>query len=131
LSKKNHAEHNERACSFLYEDGKYPDWVVTTAFYSALHYVQHQMFPADIKLKTYTSFENYYNGHYYNVKNKPNKHVSTINLVFSEIGPEEGALYKWLHDTCRTARYRSFQTHPDVAKKSRDKLVLLKESITK
>ncbi len=129
--KKKHAEHNEKACDFLFKDGKYLDWVVTTAFYSALHFVQHEVFPRKIGLITYSSFENYYNGHFNNVKNKPNRHVATINLVFAEIGDDAGHLYKWLHDTCRTARYRNFNTPPDVAKLSKERLFELRTFMAK
>ena len=30
--RKAHAEHNEKACDFLYNNGNFHDWVVTTAF---------------------------------------------------------------------------------------------------
>lgn len=129
--KKDHAEHNERVCSFLFKEDKYHDWVVTTAFYSALHFVQHEVFPLKLDSITYQSFESYYNGHFKNIKNKPNRHVATINLTYAHIDGEAGEIYKWLHDTCRTARYRSFKTSPEVAKLSKDRLSVLKEYMFK
>lgn len=36
---KEHEQHNEELCDFLIADGKFTDWIVTTSFYSALHYV--------------------------------------------------------------------------------------------
>lgn len=43
--RKQHAIHNEEACDFLLSSNKFNDWVITTAFYSALHFVQHEIFP--------------------------------------------------------------------------------------
>ena len=129
--KKDHALHNEKACAFLNSKGDYPDWVVTTAFYSALHFVQDEVFPTTIGTKTFVNFENYYNGHYINSENKPSRHKSTINLLHAHIDKEAGVIYKWLHDACRTARYRNFKTHPDIAKESIDRLAELKTYLTK
>lgn len=129
--KKDHALHNEKACAFLANNGEYPDWVVTTAFYSALHFVQHEVFPITIGTRTFVNFENYYNGHYGSTQNKPSRHKSTINLVYGHIDDDAGALYKWLHDACRTARYRKFDTHPAVAKESIDRLIELKTYLFK
>jgi hypothetical protein len=58
---KSHSQHNFEACKFLLEDGKFLDWVVTTAFYSALHLVQEEIFPfRDDEGYEYSSFEQYY-----------------------------------------------------------------------
>lgn len=129
--KKTKAIHNEKACAFLFKDGNYPDWVVTTAFYSALHFVQHEVFPQVIGLKTYSNFDNYYNGHYYNHKNKPNRHQATINLAYADLGVDAGNIYKWLHDTCRNARYSGFTTPPQISQESVDKLKELKTYMSK
>jgi hypothetical protein len=42
--KKEHAERNEALNDELIASGKYNDWVVTTAFYSAIHYVEYKLF---------------------------------------------------------------------------------------
>jgi hypothetical protein len=128
--KKDHAIHNESACLLLHSTGKFPDWVVTTAFYSGLHFVQHEIFPVTINSTLYSSFENYYNGHYSNYKNKPSKHRATINLVFNHLGNDAGELYEWLHDV-RTARYRNFKTNPQIAQQAKDYLDELKTYILK
>lgn len=129
--KKEHAEHNEKVCDLLIKDGGCHDWVVTTAFYSALHFVQHEIFPLDVKGKTYISFEKYYNEHFFGIKNKPSKHTATINLVYSSLGSSPGFLYKWLHDTCRTARYNNYKVHPSIAQLAKDRLSSLKSDLKK
>ena len=40
-----HARHNLAACEALRQQGGYRDWVVTTAFYAANHYVRAHIFP--------------------------------------------------------------------------------------
>lgn len=129
--KKDHAEHNEKACNFLHTQGDYPDWVVTTAFYAALHFVQNEIFPTDIGEKRYISFDNYYNGHFNSTQNKPSKHVATINLVYSELSEEASYLYKWLFDTSMTARYRNFNIDSKIADLSKKRLFELKGFLNK
>lgn len=127
-SKKAHAEHNERTCSYLNTEGKFPDWVVTTAFYAALHYVQHEIFPLQLPGRTFANFDAYYNSL---GTNKSNKHSETIELVFQEFGEDVGILYKWLHDHCWTARYNNFNVTTEIAKNSIDNLNELKTYLSK
>jgi hypothetical protein len=131
MSKKDHAIHNEHACEFLHKDGKYCDWVVTTAFYSALHYVQHEIFPKNIAGMDYNTFDKYYNEHYRNITNKPSKHVSTINLIRSELGDQVHENYNWLFGVCMNARYRNYQTHPFVAEECLKRLQRIKSFLKK
>lgn len=58
-----HAIHNELACKYLNKKPEFADWVITTAFYSALHYLTGKMFPMNIlengkKVKV-SDFESY------------------------------------------------------------------------
>ena len=58
--KKEHAEHNESACDYLLQSGKYNDWVVTTAFYSAMQYLHNELFPLEYNNAEYSNFNSYY-----------------------------------------------------------------------
>lgn len=129
--KKQHALHNEEICDFLNGHGKAHDWVVTTAFYSALHHVQHEIFPLTVGIKEYLSFDEYYDKHYFNIKNKPSQHQCTIDLCYEHLGIEVGSRYKFLHDTCRKARYHNFKTNPRLAEMSREYLVFIKGELKK
>ncbi len=40
-----YAQHNEKACKYLDKKPEFTDWVITTAFYSALHFVRYKIFP--------------------------------------------------------------------------------------
>lgn len=122
-----HSQHNYEACKFLLEDGRFYDWVVTTAFYSALHLVQEFIFPfSDDEGYTYSSFEQYFNKSI-SEGNKISKHQSTIKLVEQRISGA-GNLYRSLHDMCRTCRYRNYHVSPKkakVAKSYLDKIIFL------
>ncbi|EZH75044.1 hypothetical protein ATO12_09970 [Aquimarina atlantica] len=112
---KSHSQHNFEACEFLLKDGKFYDWVITTAFYSALHLVQEEIFPfRDEEGYEYSSFEQYFSKSL-NEGIKISKHQSTIKLVEQRI---EGAgnLYRSLHDFCRTCRYSNYRVSPKKAK---------------
>lgn len=103
-------------CQFLLEDGRFYDWVVTTAFYSALHLVQEKIFPFsdDEEDYVYESFEQYFSK---SLKEgtKISKHQSTIKLVELRI-KDAGNLYRSLHDMCLTCRYRNYQVSAKKAK---------------
>lgn len=44
MAGKPQAKHNEELWELLLKNGKFSDWVITAAFYSALHYVEHEVF---------------------------------------------------------------------------------------
>lgn len=121
---KAHAERNQQVCDFLSENSKYHDWVVTTAFYSALHFVQHQIFPLLRDGITYKSFDDYYTRALKG--KKPSKHKATITLVSQEL-PEIGSHYQFLYDNSWTARYRSYNIAEAIANLCRKKLEVIKE----
>ena len=77
-----HAEHNEKTCKYLSKKPDFADWVITTAFYSALHYTQYSIFPFSMEIRgntiNYQDFEAYYRN---NNPAQINKHSSMSNLV--------------------------------------------------
>lgn len=124
---KSQAEHNEKACALLLQDGNFNDWVVTTAFYSALHYVGHQLFPIKIAAVTYNTFNEYYDqvGQSLNIS----KHRAKCNLVTSNLTC--GSEYRWLMDECMNARYVDYEVDNDTAKMANTCLKRIKKCVTK
>lgn len=123
----NHALHNETVCELLFQSNKF-DWTITTAFYSALHYVQNKIFPLKQRTKDgkskfeIPSFNSYCKS--FNPLQKA-KHELLIELVenyCSEISPE----YNWLYDTCRNARYHDYNLTQKTAQKALDCLKKIK-----
>lgn len=128
--RKQHAIHNEAACDFLLSSNKFNDWVVTTAFYSALHFVQNEVFPLTENGKIYPDLNTYY-GKVLKMKNKRlTKHFATIQLVNSKL-PKCLAYYRWLHDACMTARYTDYNVSSNKAQQARDYLRILRSYLTK
>jgi hypothetical protein len=105
--KNQHAIHNEDACNYLLESNKFNDWVVTTAFYAALHYVQYELFPLTEEGKTYNDFNTYFAKVLKKQNKRLTKHTATIQLVNNKLQPA-ASYYRWLHDTCMTTRYSSY-----------------------
>ncbi|KIA92364.1 hypothetical protein OC25_16925 [Pedobacter kyungheensis] len=130
-TQKLHAEHNFQVCQELVSFGKAHDWVVTTAFYTALHFVQFEIFPFTKGERTYKNFDDYYNHHFVSKESKPSRHNATINLAYEKLGSEIGSRYKQLHDSCSKARYIQYRTNPLVAELSVTQLSEIKALLKK
>lgn len=101
-----HARHNEQACKHLLgAEGSFLDWVLTTAFYAAVHYVRHSIFPLERNGHTYVSLVDYC----YRTGNSESH--STVNgLVAEEMPDKIAGRYLRLYQLSRTARYNEYQT---------------------
>lgn len=112
-----HAKHNEKACKHLKDEGAFNDWVITTAFYSAIHYIEHELFPKqysdpiDGKVKNFKDFEAYY---LRREDRQANKHKIRQVLV-EEYIPEISDSYQTLKENCWNARYVSYKFDTDVS----------------
>lgn len=125
---KNHAKHNEEVCDFLIADGRFNDWIITTSFYSALHYVQHEIFPLTEETIKYTNFDGYYT---FVLKSQNiSKHEGTKKLVKEHI-PTCFAHYRWLFDACMNARYSKYQISNQKAAEAKSNLIEIKKHLKK
>lgn len=119
---KAHAAHNEEVCDLLLGNGKYPDWVVTTAYYAAIYYVDQKMFPFTIGMEPeFRTFNQYIN----RKGGKP--HKVRLDLVKARLQGCYDNL-KWLYESCDGARYNSYQVSPEIAKEARRRLELIKRA---
>ncbi len=123
---KNHAEHNEELCDILITNGKFNDWVVTTAFYSSLHFFKYKIFPYSIGGITHPSFEVYYSNVIQKNSLSVSKHKAQLNLVKSTCPPTIHSAYRGLYDTCMTARYSNYIVSLGLAQTSRNRLATIK-----
>lgn len=122
----NHGLHNEAVCDYLELKKEFADWIITSAFYSALQFVTHKIFPFTLpafqgRTTTINSINDY---KVYGNKNQ-NKHDLLLGLVqqkHPEIYPE----YNWLLDASYNARYTDYQQPPEVANKARTYLKKVK-----
>ena len=104
-----HAKHNYEVCLFLNENTEYNDWIITTAYYSAIHFVYSKLFPNKYEdpitrnIKHFNTFEKYCQ----RLTADCNKHKATEDLVMEHL-PEIYADFKKLKDNCWTARYDNY-----------------------
>jgi hypothetical protein len=123
-----HALHNEACCNFLKADGLYLDWVVTTAFYAALHFLKHKAFPLNEDGQTHADFDSYCNylkkRHHINSTIHPHEVLRSLaERRFPKITVE----YENLFDLCRTARYHNYKLDERFVKEALNDLAAIKK----
>ncbi|MGR3179305.1 MAG: hypothetical protein ACUZ8E_14740 [Candidatus Anammoxibacter sp.] len=127
-----HGLHNEDACNYLDKTQKYPDWVITTAFYSSIHFIEHKLFPLSVNYNgtdiEYATFDNYCYFHKTAIR-KENPHKIRERLVADKL-PTIAFYYKQLKSLSFTARYRNYKHSPDIANKAKSYLNEIKEYCT-
>jgi len=117
LDKFGHARHNHDVCTFLEDSGQsLNDWIVTTAFYAAIHYCQKGLFPGDYfvdsqtkDLEYYTKFEDFLVAFRASAGSRrfSSPHKCRRWLLDSQV-EEISFEYSVLDDNCHTARYKDY-----------------------
>ena len=105
-------DHNKSACEHLAKVTDFPDWIITTAFYAAIHYVDSKVFPLTIDGRqkiTFSCLESYYNYQRNYDTQMPSKHEFRLDIAQAHLDPEILARFKRLYDASFTARYRDYQ----------------------
>jgi hypothetical protein len=121
-----HAKHNEDLCLKLFAENNWNDWVVTTAFYSAIHYVDNRIFPLKIKEKEYHNIDEYVLTCTDGIKSKHDARTKLVKHHAHKAFPA----YKLLRDTCRTARYNDYKLSDAMAEAATKQLALIKSLCT-
>jgi hypothetical protein len=117
--KQRHAQHNKELCLHLLDKGTHNDWVITTAFYSAIHFIDHKLFPL-----TYTDGIRYTNiddlhitvKRIYHSKHSLREHL--VNLYL----PLQATNYSVLKTSCWVARYDNYIVTTNRAKICKNRL---------
>lgn len=121
-----HAKHNEKVCNYVSKKEEFCDWIITTAFYSAVHYVRHYMLPIKhTNGVTYDCFEKYFSSSKYADEGR---HGFQNRFVTHNI-PEIAAEYKQLHDWCTNARYFEYNQPRNLSNYAKDNLKQIKKHI--
>ena len=127
-----HALHNEQTCEYLRLKDDYKDWVITTAFYSALHFVSSKIFPFKVpaiegKQTEIISIDQYFN--YVKAKSKAlSKHELMLELIDKNFTDNTWTYYSWLLSAATTARYSHYQYQLEIANRAIDYLKKIKKS---
>ena len=121
-----HARHNEAVSNKLHDAGGFGDWVITTAFYAALHFVKAKLFPLQYVhpqdgAQVYPTFESFY-GTGLILKGKHDTLYCLVKKQCPQIAPE----YRQLLDTCLTSRYFDYEQCPEMVKRSRKSFKVIK-----
>lgn len=124
----NHGLHNETVCDYLELKNEFADWIITTAFYSALQFVSYYVFPIEItdkngKKRVFGNIDSYYR---VNNHNRISKHNLLSDLVY-HWNPKIADEYKWLLDMSMTARYQNYQQDKLISNKARSLLKKIKK----
>lgn len=108
-----HANHNYQTYIELSKIGGYDDWVITTAFYACIKYLQSHLFPGDFicpaenRPKKFSSFSEYINAN--RKLNRANAHRLLENVINTYIDDSEVCnSYKDLKDASFHARYINY-----------------------
>lgn len=112
--KRNHGKHNKKVCDKLYLQDDYVcnDWVVTTSFYSAIHFIDHALFPCE------------YEGNKFNNINEAHKILSsgskhkTREILLNKIMPKHVSEYSFLSKESQNARYVDYSIHEVISRKA-------------
>jgi hypothetical protein len=122
-----HALHNEKACELLFSvsNGHFNDWIVTTAFYSALHFALYDLFPLEHNGVRYATFSEYHLA----LPQKISKHAAIRQLVSARSA--YAIQYRWLYGMCMHARYIDYKIPYDKAILARQRLGFIKSSLSK
>ena len=117
VNRKTHGERNKKLSEDLLEGKVYYDWVITTSFYSAIHFVEDFIFPCNIRQKECKNISQAKKA-----LKMPSRHATRKRLVLEKMPPGTSEMYDWLDDRSRTARYTTFKQTPEEAAKSKDYL---------
>jgi hypothetical protein len=104
-----HGLHNEEVFKHLLTNKDFTDWIITTAFYSALHLVDYKLFPKKIIEKTTKITISDMDSYALSALNRygSDKHICRLKMVQKELRPISVA-FNWLFTNCNTARYRNY-----------------------
>lgn len=126
---RNHAKHNKKACKFIKESNLFNDWVITTAYYSSLHFMQSELFPelfenpSNGKIKKYQTFNQYFRD-----SNGYTKHGLLLKLVEDNVDDDSVIdAFTSLKELCWTARYSEYDYSAEIAQECYDNLNLIEE----
>ncbi|WP_322928808.1 hypothetical protein [Arenibacter sp. GZD-96] len=114
-----HASHNLRAHNFVKQSGEFPDWEITTAFYSCLKFFEGSLFPETYlhpgkedtgekrEFQSYNEYKQVFSrfcqGTPHDIMKRFVKHNTNLHIWNS---------YNDLYDLCHNSRYKNYQIDP-------------------
>lgn len=115
--KKEHGQRNKTLSDMLLDGKVYYDWVITTAFYSAIHFVEDKILPCKVRNIPCKNINDVKQAYRMN-----GRHSSRERLVNDNLSLPTAIKYKWLDDKSRYSRYTTFKVTPTEANKAKEYL---------
>lgn len=116
-NKKDFGERNKELSETLLNGKKFYDWVVTTAFYASIHFLEDHVFPTEINGITCSEISAAKQAY-----KLEGRHAAREKLVFDKINYQVGSKYKWLDDNSRNSRYKTYKINQAIASKAKEYL---------
>ena len=132
-----HASHNLKAHNYLKESSKFPDWEITTAFYTSLKFFEGSLFPGSYLMPgkedaaQYLEFKNY--NEYKRIFHKfcrGTPHDIMKRFVQYNTTEDIWRSYSDLYDLCHNSRYKNYRVDLLDLKIARESLDLIKNYCT-
>lgn len=108
-----HGERNKTLAEDLNNGKKYYDWVITTSFYSAIHFLEDLLIPSTIGAQECKNIQEVKNA--YNLRGR---HIARLKLIQMNAPLDIAIGYKWLDDRSRYSRYTTYKITPAEASKA-------------
>lgn len=125
-----HASHNLKTHIFLKEKGDFPDWEITTAFYTSLKFIEGALFPYQYKhpnteeLEDFETF-NKYKSTYGRFKSGT-PHDITKFFVKNNLAEDVWISYEDLYSICHSSRYKNYHVEPEELQMAYEALEVIK-----
>lgn len=132
-----HASHNLKAHNYLKGSTEFPDWEITTAFYSSLKFFESCLFPETYlkpgkeendELKEFNNFNEYKQVFHRFCQGSP--HDIMKRFVQYNTEDEVWRSYSDLYDICHNSRYKNYQVDALDLEIARESLSLIKKYCT-
>jgi len=111
--KRLHGQHNEKVCNKLNLDPLIcNDWIVTTAFYSAIHFLDHALFPCTLDGE---NFQNISEAH---KSIRSNSKHQTRGILLSKLMDQHYQDYLFLQTNSQNARYVNYDVNEAISNRA-------------
>lgn len=120
-----HGKHNEALYNELFEKKVYPDWIVTTAFYASIHYVEEMLFPTTFFSKMVNNLDEAHE--LVPIKSRLSRHVTRGKLLEVRL-PGCYNSYEKLRKQSQIARYVNYKVSNELRDKTKEWLTNIKKT---